>query len=370
VYVPPAHRRLLYFTDSVAYGGAEQVLASLLTGLDRRAWDPLLVHHPEPGLAPLVRHAHALDVRVQVVPRMQGARPAARVQQLAHFVRLVKAEQPAVFHANLAWPLAGKYALLSAALARVPAVVAHEHSLGPTAPAAGGLLLHRLIGRGVDRYVAVSRALADRLRRVYHVPSRKLRVVPNGIAVAQFERPARPRPRLRPMVLTVARLDEVKGHQFLLEAARLVPEATFVLAGEGPERAGLEAQALRLGVADRVSFMGHRSDVPALLASCDVLVLPSLAESSSLTLLEAMAARKPVIATRVGGIPEIVEDGQTGVLVPPADPPALAAAIRSLLIDRDQAGRLASAGRARVQREFTLEAMVRGIAAVYDEALG
>jgi glycosyltransferase involved in cell wall biosynthesis len=186
--------------------------------------------------------------------------------------------------------------------------------------------------------------------------------------VAQFERPARPRPRS--IVLTVARLDEVKGHRFLLEAARLVPEATFVLAGEGPERAALEAQALGLGVADHVCFMGHQADVPSLLASCDVVVLPSLAESSSLTLLEAMAARKPVIATRVGGIPEIVEDGQTGLLVPPSDPPALAAAIRSLLVDPDRAERLASAGRARVQRDFTLEAMVRGVAAVYDEVLG
>jgi glycosyltransferase involved in cell wall biosynthesis len=171
------------------------------------------------------------------------------------------------------------------------------------------------------------------------------------------------------VVLTVARLDEQKGHCYLLEAAAQVPEAQFVLAGDGPLRASLEAQARSLGVEDRVKFLGYRSDIADLLADCDVFVLPSLYEGLPLSILEAMSAGKPVIATHIGGTDEAVIAGETGLLVPPADSAALAAAIRSLLTDRPLAQRLATAGRARVAQEFSAAKMVQQVIAVYDELL-
>ena len=173
----------------------------------------------------------------------------------------------------------------------------------------------------------------------------------------------------RPIVLTVARLDSQKGHPYLLAAAAEIPHAVFALVGEGGEQAALESQARALGIADRVRFLGHRDDVPELLAACNVFVLPSLYEGLPLSVLEAMAAAKPVVATAIDGTGEAVVDGVTGLLVPPADPVRLAGAIRGLLADGALASRMGEEGRARVRREFSLRKMIEGVTGVYDELL-
>jgi glycosyltransferase involved in cell wall biosynthesis len=234
----------------------------------------------------------------------------------------------------------------------------------------------RVVCFGIDRYVAVSNDVARRLRTSLSVPTSRIRVVRNGIQLAPFDRPARAslraaltRGRDRPLVLTLARLDWQKGLPYLLQAAAMVPEAIFLLAGDGPERAALETQAQALNLNDRVVFLGFRDDIPDLLAACDMFVLPSLVEGFPLAVMEAAAAGKPVIATAIGGTEEAVLHGETGLLVPPADPTALAAAVRNLLADPALAGRLAAAGKARAQREFAAETMVRRVTEVYEEVL-
>jgi glycosyltransferase involved in cell wall biosynthesis len=172
-----------------------------------------------------------------------------------------------------------------------------------------------------------------------------------------------------PLVLTVARLDAQKGIPVLLDAVASVPDAAFVVAGDGPDRAALEARAVSLGLADRVRFLGHRRDVASLLAAADVLVLPSLYEGLPLSVLEAMIAGVPVIATAVGGTDEVVRDGETGTLVPPGDASALAAAIRRVLGDRERSSRLADAARALVAREHSVEAMVASVSRLYETLL-
>lgn len=365
-------RTVAYFTDSAAFGGAEQVLLTTIATLDRRRWRPVLLHYPEPGLAPLLEAAQRLEVTLRVVPRLEGKQAAVRMMP---FVRELRAECPAVFHAHLTWPLACRFALLGAALARVPAIVATEH-LFVEIPWRRSRFVQQLVCIGVDRYIAVSHAVARCLRRTLRFPAHKVQVIHNGILLDPFDRPANAAIRDaligvtdRPIVLTPARLHEQKGHRYLLEAAALVPEALFVIAGDGPQRAALEAQARHLGLGQRVSFLGHRSDVPDLLLACDVVVLPSLFEGLPLTVLEGMAGGKPVIATAVGGTDEAVVPGQTGLLVPPADPVALAVAIQSVLSDPDLAMRLAMAGKARVQREFAAETMVHRVTQLYDELL-
>jgi glycosyltransferase involved in cell wall biosynthesis len=174
----------------------------------------------------------------------------------------------------------------------------------------------------------------------------------------------------RPIVLTPARLDPVKGHAFLLEAAAQLPDVAFVLAGDGPERTALEDQADRLGIGDRVHFLGQRADIGDLLANCDLVVLPSLSEGFGLAAIEAMIAGAPVLATTAGALPEIIRDGVTGMMVPPANPSALASSIRTLLDDRILARRLAEAGRDQAQREFGAERMVERVTAVYLDVLG
>jgi glycosyltransferase involved in cell wall biosynthesis len=172
-----------------------------------------------------------------------------------------------------------------------------------------------------------------------------------------------------PLVLVPARLHEQKGHRYLLRAIVEIPGAHFALAGDGPERAALEAQAHDLGIEERVSFLGYRDDVGALLSACDLVVLPSLYEGLPVALLEAMAAQRPVIATRIGGTDELVASGRTGLLVEPRDPVALAVAIRSLLADPATARLLAERASVVVKTRFSAEAMCGRVSKVYRELL-
>lgn len=367
-------RTVFHFTDTSGFGGAEQALLHLLAGLDRRRWRPVLLHHPGAGLAPLLEGARALDVELRAVPPLpMGRQGAARIPGL---VRLLRDERPAVFHAHLTWPLACKYGLVAAIAARVPAVFATVQLFMELPYDRSARAQQRLIAAGVDAYIAVSCHVARRLRQVFGIPERKIAVVHNAIPLAA-ERPVEAvgapgerQPNGSPSVLTIARLDPQKGLDYLLDAAARVPQARFALAGDGPERARLEARARALGLEDRVSFLGYRRDIPELLARCDLFVLPSLFEGLPLAALEAMAAGRPVIATAVGGTDEAVIHGETGILVPPADPDALARAIRALLAAPALAERLASAGRARVRREFGAETMVERVETLYARALG
>jgi glycosyltransferase involved in cell wall biosynthesis len=296
---------------------------------------------------------------------LQGAR------RVWPFSRELRARRPDVFHAHLTWPLACKFGLAGAIMARVPAVVATVQLYVEFPLDASIFVQQRLIVAGVGRYIAVSHEVARRLIHKLRWPARKIQVIHNCVpAISPECATHNPIDRAgRPVVLTVARLDEQKGHHYLLDAAAQVPEAQFVLAGDGPLRASLEAQARSLGVEERVKFLGYRNDIADLLADCDVFVLPSLYEGLPLSILEAMSAGKPVIATHIGGTDEAVIAGETGLLVPPANPTALAAAIRAVLTDRPLAQRLASAGRARVEQEFSAAKMVQQVISVYDELL-
>jgi glycosyltransferase involved in cell wall biosynthesis len=307
------------------------------------------------------------------VPRVSDANLAWRLPGL---VRALGRDRPAVFHAHLNWPLACKFGLVAARIRRVPAIVGTVQLFVDALVNRSVRVQHRIVSAGVDRYIAVSEEVARRMAAGFGIAREKLRVIHNGIDPDPFG--GLPDPRLRaslagdphrPLVLTLARLDRQKGLETLLEAARLVPEAAFAVAGDGPERGALEARAGDLGLADRVRFLGHRRDVPRLLDSCDVFVLPSLFEGLPLAVLEAMAAGKPVVASRIGGTDEAVLDGVTGLLVSPSDPAALADAIRTILSDPERARRLGAGGRSRLHAAFSARQMVRAVEATYDELL-
>jgi glycosyltransferase involved in cell wall biosynthesis len=173
------------------------------------------------------------------------------------------------------------------------------------------------------------------------------------------------------IVGVVARLEPEKGHPTLLEAwpqvLRAVPDAYLLIVGEGSRRETLEAQARDLKIAHRVVFTGRRDDVPAVTAALDVAVLPSYREAQGLSILEAMALSRPVVASNVGGIPEMITDGVTGLLVPPHDADALAAAITRLLRDHPYADTIGRAGHDMVHDRFCIELMVSAIQTIYDE---
>jgi glycosyltransferase involved in cell wall biosynthesis len=259
-------------------------------------------------------------------------------------------------------------ARLAGAAARVP-VVSHLHIENHFRPATRFVLarLDNATARLAARLVAVS----EETKRAYErqgYPRGRILVVYNGVdlpADGGYRRndPAR--------IGEVARLCDVKGQRELLHAVARVPEARLVLAGRDLERGGafqdeLERESERLGIRERVEF-GFYEDVPALLETLDVVALPSWTEGLPLVLLEAMARARPVVATPVGGTPELVTDGETGLLVPPRDADALAEALRRVIDDPELARRLGEAARARVAERFTAAEQERRILELYDD---
>ena len=339
------------------------MIVNLLSGMDRRQWTPVLVHHGEPGLNELIERTRELGVQTVELPRADEKRSIRR---------LLRESRPTIFHAHLNWAFACAEALVTARLARTSRVIATQQLFLPIS-SRRGILRHKLLSTAVDRYIAVSHHMAGMLREVCVFGRRKVRVVHNGIALTRFERPnADVRAKIagengRPVIMTLARLARQKGIEELIDAASGVPEAVFLVAGEGPERGVLEERVRVRGLGNRFRFLGHRRDVPELLASCDVFVLPSLYEGLPVSVLEAMASGKPVVATRVGGTDEAVRDGVTGLLVPPSDSRALAEAIRLLLSDRSLALRLAACAREQVRREFSAEKVAADTTQIYEE---
>jgi glycosyltransferase involved in cell wall biosynthesis len=273
----------------------------------------------------------------------------ASVRELAGILRRLR---PRVAHVMDVWP----QAVVAARLARVPRVLVTHHT--PELPRRDNLA-----GRAWQRLgwalrpEVIYTSEADR-RRDGRRPSH---VIALGIDLDRFDG-AQPALRSeRPLVGNVARLAPQKDHRTLIEAARLVPEADFVVAGDGELRKKLEREA-----GPRVRFLGARDDVPELLASLDVFAFPSLFEGLCLAVIEAQAAGVPVVATPVGGIRETVVDGETGLLVPTRDPAALAAAIRRLLEDRGAAEAMAAEARRRVRERFSVERMVEATLRLYD----
>jgi glycosyltransferase involved in cell wall biosynthesis len=368
-------RSIFFYTDSRVLGGAEKAMLMLLESLDREEWRPTLLLDDRPGAEVLAERAAALEVPVRLVgPLPLGLAGASGVPALA---RLLRRERPEVFHAHMSSPVACKWGLAAAVAARVPAVLGTVQVGGYEPPDRSAYWQLRALAGRVDRYLAVSGEIADELVDRLDWPREKIDLVYNAVDLARVEVEAPPGLREElggsetgPLVLTPARLDAQKGHRALFEAIPQIPDATFLLAGEGPERAPLEALAVELGIADRVRFLGRREDVPRLLAACDVFALPSLYEGSSLAVLEAMAAGIPIVSSAIGGTEELIEDGRSGLLVAPGDSEALAAALRRVLGDPGLRQSLVAHARERVEAGLTREQMAARVSGVYRELLG
>ena len=305
----------------------------------------------------------------------EGVVGASRVPALA---RMLRSERPAVFHAHQTWPISCKWALAAACAARVPAVVATAQLFVEIPMGWSRRLQLGMLSRGIDRVIAVSEDTRRNWIESLNWPADRVEVVPNAIEVdvsvgngeVAAARAALDDDSGRPLALVPARLDSGKGHEYLLDAAERLPGVRFACVGDGPFRARLTRRAEERGVADRVEFLGFRRDVPVLLRAADIVVLPSLYEGLPLSLIEAMVAARPVVATAVGGTPELVVHDETGLLIPPRDPVALADAVERVASDPDLADALGSAGAERARRRFSSQAMVAAVATLYAEILG
>ncbi|MDI2124571.1 glycosyltransferase [Yinghuangia seranimata] len=341
--VGPGRLRVLLVVDDLRIGGAQRQVTGLAVALAARGHRVVLAC-TEAG--PPAAALSGAGVRVVVLGRRRVAKRVS-LGFAVRIARLARSGRFDVVHAHV--HAASMAAALAGTVTGVPVVVT-EHSM-----ASWRGVLARAYSRPLYRrcavVLAVSEQIRERLCTVDRVPEGRVRVV----GTALFARPPVSRgdvPRGEaPTVGVVARLQPEKGVEHFVRAAALVaerhPRARFAVVGGGPLRRGLEELAGTLGVADRVRFLGARTDGPAAVAGLDVLCVPSLTEGAPLVVLEAMAAGVPVVAAAVGAIPRQLDHGRAGVLVPPADPDALAAALGRLVADPRERRRVGMAGRLR-----------------------
>ncbi len=354
--------KILHIDPERNWGGGEAQVFGLLSYLAAQGHRNELVAHPKGRLFAacehlgIARHAAVIrnDVDLRCIPKLR---------------RLIGASDYDIVHFHTKRALA--LSLWLPHTARRPRYVATRR-MDYAEP--HNWYTHCLYNRRVDGVVAISKSISDLLIAA-GVNAEKIRVIASGIDVEKFcRRPsARDRASGEIMVGSMGVLEERKGHRFLLAAAAELQarglKLHYRIAGEGPLRRSLEQQAVEFGLADYVQFSGFVTDAAEFLASIDLFVMPSLFEGLGVAALEAMAAGKAVIATRVGGLAESVLDGVTGLLVPPRDATALADAIEKLIRDPSLALALGSRGAERVRQHYTLEQMARRNEAYYYELL-
>jgi glycosyltransferase involved in cell wall biosynthesis len=360
-----------HIIKATGLAGAEAHLVALLPALRQLGIECRLIVLAEPGRRPAAFLAAAREagIPVEVVALFSDADPTLAFR-LARRLRRSRAgaAHTHLIHADL-------HGAAAAALAGVRHLVSSRHNDDPFRRLAPVRLLNQLALRRAARLIAISQALAEFAVRVEGAPAGKVACIHYGLDPARFLARAEAG-RLRremgwgeaaPVVLFVGRLTAQKGVETLAAAWEEVvarcPAARLVVAGDGGLRPRLEAMQAR--PAANLHLLGWRSDVASLMLDADVVVVPSLWEGFGLVTLEAMAARKPVVASRVSSLPEIVVDGETGLLVPPADSNSLAEAMLRLLGDRDEAQMFGSAGRRRLESQFTVERMAKRHAEVY-----
>ncbi|MBI3097392.1 MAG: glycosyltransferase [Planctomycetes bacterium] len=370
----PFPLRIAHVITTLDPGGAEHHLLELCRGLPRERFSHrVLVLKGEATLAPAFE---AAGVAVDRVPLLGAADPTAAWR----IAWRLAAWSPDVVHTHLF--KAEVHGTLGAWLAGVPVRIATKHNEDQYLRSAGPRFIGRGIARLQNRVVAISQAVSGFAVGTGRLPAEKMRVIPYGIDAARAI-PSRKeaQARLRAacgateethVFAAVGRLAAQKGHSDLLDALSRIsppPPVMAALIGAGPLEGELKSKAKSLGIEDRVRFLGFCPEAPELIAGADALVLPSRWEGFGMVLLEAMRVGVPIVATRVGAIPEVVADGETGRLVPAGDPPALAAAIREVVDDPRKGAAWGEAGRRRLRLHFTREKMCEAWAETYQEVV-
>lgn len=352
---------LMHSESSLGWGGQENRTLEELRGLSNRGYRTLVLCPPE---AEIGKRAAAEGIAVRHC-RMGKSYDLAAVASIR---RIIREERVDILntHSGRDSLLAGLAGRLSS---RRPIIVRTRHLALPiTSRISYRYLPHRVVT--VSEYVR--RYLVGE-----GVPAERVVAIPTGVDIRRFS-PGAATGTIReelglspavPLVGMVAILRRKKGHHILLDAVpdilRAVPEALFVLAGNGPQRENVSRKIRGMGLSEKVFMLGLRKDVPNVIASLDLFVLPTLEEALGTSFLEAMAMEKPVVGTRVGGVSEVVVDGVNGYLVPSENPGELARAIVALLRDGEAARRMGIEGRKTVREKYTVEVMCEKMSALY-----
>ncbi len=374
-------RRIVVMIDTIARpGGGERLAVENAIRLDPGSYErTLCITRWEDSLevegvpAAILARLRASGVRVLKLRR----RSRLALWAWWPLLRALRRQRVDIVHGHLFG--SNVWAAILGRLARVPAVVAHEHMW-----AYGGenrlrpVLDRELIARFADAFVAVSEEGRRRMVEVERIDPAEIVLIRNGIAGFEPGDGSRVRAELgisaaAPVIGSVGHLRPEKAFEILVEAAAVLrqdhPELALLIAGEGPERLAIETAAAGLGLDNCVHLLGARDDIPDILAALDVAVCCSDFEGGPLSVMEYMEAGLPVVATRVGGLPELVEEGESGLIVPPRDPAALASAVGRLLEDPDLGERLGRRGQELRRRKWDLDSWSRQLDGLYDTLL-
>jgi glycosyltransferase involved in cell wall biosynthesis len=353
---------VLHVQKVAGISGSEAHLLQLLPDLRERGWDVefLMLHEDEPGAWEFARELETRGVRLADVRLRADVDPIA----YAEVASLLARRRPRIVHTHLVH--ADVYGQIAAATARVPLRVSTKHGFNWFREGRFFGLADRAVASLAHVHIAISQGLARYLAEIEGFDESGFEIVHYGIAGVDGVRPyAGTEPRL----LCIGRLIPVKGHLVLLralaQARGRVPDLALDVAGQGPLEPALRAYAKELGLSDAVRFLGFVSPIQAAIAGAAAVVVPSLGEGFGMVALEAMERGRPVIASDVGGLPEIVADGDTGFVVPAGDAEALAEAMVALASDLGQAAAMGEAGRRRALEAFTQERSTRAIEALY-----
>lgn len=370
--------KVLRLLTRLNIGGPSRHVLILTEGLADEYVTVLAAGRPEPDEGELSDPA----VPVVHVPLVRPLRPAADLRALAAVRRVMRRERPALVHTHMA--KAGTIGRIAALTVRPRPIVVHTfhgHVLdGYFSPRVGKafVAVERFLARRTDALVAVSDEIRDQLLALGIGRPEQWRTVQLGLELddllARNVRSGTLRTELgigdEPLVGMLGRLVPIKDVGTAVRAMAEVPDAHLALIGDGEERAMLVDLVRSLGLSDRVHFVGWRTDIADVLSDLDVALITSRNEGTPVALIEAAAVGRPAVATDVGGVRAIVDDGVTGLVVPPGDVEAIAHALRALLSDPVRAAEMGTAARERVRERFSSRRLLRDIAALYRELLG
>jgi glycosyltransferase involved in cell wall biosynthesis len=371
-------RPIIWMIDSLGPGGAEQLMPSILKNLKQAGFNIRICALQIRAGNPIASDLERLGLSVDLVPIANLRRPF----NLFRILRYLRLHRPQLLHTQLEF--ADILGSVAAKLLGIPSVsTVHTLDIFPEKKSAWGRMKLRwfLLGIFCDRVIAVSEKTRLHYLQSGGLHPDKVVTLYNGVDISRFKntdtsQTARTKQALHlplnsRIIITIAVLREPKGIQFMIEALPAIleqfPDVHYLIVGDGKYGTALTDLVTSLAIKNHVTFAGHRTDIPDLLACCDIFVLPTLKDALPTVLIEALAAERPIVASDVGGVPEIIENGVNGLLVAPGDPSKLAEACLQLLKNNELSRKIVLAGSKTVQQRFNIDSQIRQLSRMYEE---